>query len=478
MRLNAEHVTIVSVRDISERKHAERLLEHQALHDSLTDLPNRALLHDRLDQAVRTARRDDGVFALMVMDLDRFKDVNDTFGHHFGDLLLRQVGVRLRDAVRSPDTVARLGGDEFAVLLPGADADVVSRAAQRVLHDLERPFLLEGNTIETGASIGIALYPEHGVDGDTLLRRADVAMYVAKRNNSGHTIYSPEHDMHSPERLALVGELRRAIERGELTLHYQPKVDYRSGGVSWAEALVRWNHPQRGQLRPDEFIPLAEQTGLIRPLGAWVLEEALRQCRAWLDQGIRLAVAVNLSMRNLHDWHLPDLIARLLDHGGVPASMLKIEITESSLMADPGRAMHILSRLRQLGVQVSIDDFGIGYSSLAYLKNLPVSELKIDKSFVQQMATDRTDAAIVRSTISLSHELGLEVVAEGVEDRATWDLLAHLGCDLAQGYYLSRPLPPDELLGWMAACADWHVDPVERTPVIPTIDLDAITAVA
>ncbi len=448
-RLQAQHLSVVSIRDITERKRAEQLLEHQALHDSLTGLPNRTLLHDRLRQALLAARRDGRGVALLVMDLDRFKEVNDTFGHHCGDLLLRQVGTRIQETVRSPDTVARLGGDEFAILLSGTDAAGAVHTALRLLRALERPFLLEGQSFDVGASIGIALSPEHGDDGGTLLRRADVAMYLAKRNNSGYAMYALDQDDHSPDRLALVGDLRRAIERGELVLHYQPKVDCRTQKIVWVEALVRWQHPQRGELRPDEFIPLAEQTGLIRPLSLWVLDAALRQCRAWRDAGLQLPVAVNLSMRNLHDWELPNQIARLLQARGVPPSLLKVEITESSLMADPVRAMHILARLKAMDVQVAIDDFGTGYSSLAYLKDLPVSEIKIDKSFVRQMVTDRNDAAIVRSTIGLSHELGLKVVAEGVEDQATWDLLASLGCDLVQGFYVSRPLAAADFIRWL-----------------------------
>ncbi|MGH2352360.1 MAG: putative bifunctional diguanylate cyclase/phosphodiesterase [Chloroflexota bacterium] len=449
MCLDAQRLSIISVRDITDRKRTEQRLAHQALHDSLTGLPNRALLHDRLQRAILVARRDSGALALLVMDLDRFKEVNDTFGHHYGDLLLRQVGARLQDCLRSPDTVARLGGDEFAVLLAGADAEGAVGTALRLLRALERPFLLEGQALDVGASIGIALCPDHGSDADTLLRRADVAMYLAKRSNSGYTVYDFDQDENSPHRLALVGDLRRAIERDELILHYQPKVGYWDNKVAWVEALVRWPHPKQGVLRPDEFIPLAEQTGLIVPLGLWVIDTALQQCRRWQDAGLQVPVAVNLSMRNLQDWDLPDKIARSLAARGVAPSLLKVEVTESSLMADPSRAMHVLLRLREMNVQVAIDDFGTGYSSLAYLKDLPVNEIKIDKSFVRHIATDRTDAAIVRSTIDLSHDLGLTVVAEGVEDRATWDLLASLGCDLAQGYYVSHPLGAAELTRWL-----------------------------
>jgi len=383
------------------------------------------------------------------MDLDRFKEVNDTFGHHIGDLLLEQLGERLGGVLRNSDTIARLGGDEFAVLLPTATIDDARQIADRLLQVLEEPFALGGLQLEIDASIGIALSPDHATDADTLLRRADVAMYVAKRGNSGHATYTADQDQHSPMRLAMVGELRRAVENSELSLYFQPKVSLKSGRVTCAEALVRWQHPKHGLLGPDLFVPIAEQTGLIRPLSRWVLDAALRQVNRWRQDGLDLAVAVNLSMRNLHDPEMAETIRQLLARWGVPASCLTIEITESSLMADAARAMEVLSRVRSMGVGVSIDDFGTGYSSLAYLKRLPVHELKIDKSFVAHMASDENDAAIVRSTIGLAHDLGLRVVAEGVEDQQTWDVLAALGCDVAQGYFISRPLPALALGEWL-----------------------------
>jgi len=455
MRLDAQHLLIFSVRDISLRKRAEAALEHQALHDALTDLPNRVLLHDRLQQAIRAAERNRSSVALLVMDLDRFKEVNDTFGHHTGDLLLEQLGQRLGSVLRSSDTIARLGGDEFAVLLPTATFEDARLIADRLLQVLEEPFVLGSLQLEIDASIGIALSPDHGQDADTLLRRADVAMYVAKRNNTGHALYTADQDEHSPMRLAMVGELRRAIDQNELSLHFQPKVDLETGEVTCAEALVRWDHPRHGMLGPDIFIPIAEQTGLIRPLARWVLDAALRQCNRWRRDGLDLSVAVNLSMRNLHDPEVVDMIRQLLLRWGIPASRLVIEITESSLMADAARAMDVLGRLRAMGVSVSIDDFGTGYSSLAYLKRLPVDELKIDKSFMAHIASDDNDAAIVRSTIGLAHDLGLSVVAEGIEDQQTLEFLAKLGCDVAQGYFISRPLPVVALGDWLAS-AHWH----------------------
>jgi diguanylate cyclase (GGDEF)-like protein len=449
MREGHEHLRIYSVRDITARKRAEAALEHQALHDSLTDLPNRVLLHDRLQQAIRAAQRDHTGVALLIMDVDRFKDVNDTFGHHIGDLLLKQLGERLGRVLRGSDTIARLGGDEFGVLLPSASFEHARQIAERLLHLLEQPFRLGGLQLEIDASIGVALSPEHGADADTLLRRADVAMYVAKRDNTGYALYTADQDQHSPMRLALVAELRRAIEHDQLSLYFQPKISLVTGKVTCAEALVRWQHPQHGLLSPDVFVPIAEQTGLIRPMSRWVLDTALRQVNRWRQDGLDLAVAVNLSMRNLHDPEIADMIRKLLSRWGVPAGCLTIEITESSLMADAARAMEVLSRLRCMGVSISIDDFGTGYSSLAYLKRLPVHELKIDKSFVAHMARDDNDAAIVRSTVSLAHDLGLQVVAEGVEDQPTWDLLVALGCDVAQGYFISRPLPPLVLGEWL-----------------------------
>lgn len=432
---------------VSARKAAE--LEHQALHDQLTDLPNRVLLRERLQQAVAAAGRDGLSLALLMLDLDRFKEVNDTFGHHYGDRLLQEVGLRLQGVLRAGDTLARLGGDEFAIVLPGAGAQTARALSSKISHVIARPFLLEGHSFDVGTSIGIALFPEHGLEADELLQRADVAMYIAKRTGSGHALYAPEQDPNSPARLALIGDLRRAIEGGDLLLHYQPKVDLDSGCLIGVEALVRWPHPHHGFVPPDQFIPLAEQTGLIRPLSRWVLDTALGQWHAWHTAGVDIPIAVNLSMRDLHDPGLPNTIAALLLTRGVAPGWLRVEITESSLMADPERAMAIVTRLHAMGIRISIDDFGTGYSSLAYLKRLPVDEIKIDRSFVRHLTTDENDRAIVRSTIGLAHELGLTVVTEGVEDQITWDLLTALGCDSAQGYCVSPPLAGPDLAGWL-----------------------------
>ena len=425
--------------------------EWRATHDPLTDLPNRVLLHDRLAEATRHTRHTGSPTALLLLDLDRFKDVNDTLGHAVGDRLLVEVAARLRGVARPSDTVARLGGDEFAVLLPTADAARVGAVAAALRPALEESVEIDGHTLSVGVSIGSARCPDHGADGTTLLRHADVAMYVAKRAGSGYAVYDPRHDSYSAGRLMREAELRQALATNELVLHYQPTVDLRTGRATGVEALIRWAHPTHGLLAPDQFIPLAEQTGLIVPLTRWVLEHALAQQATWARAGRPLAVAVNLSVRTLHDEHLPETLAWLLRRSAIAPEQVTLEITESVLMADPTQARAVLTRLSALGVRVAIDDFGTGYSSLAYLKQLPVDAVKIDKSFVHSMGTtDATkDTAIVRSIIELGHNLGLVVVAEGVEDRETWEQVRALGGDMAQGYYMSRPLPLPSLDRWL-----------------------------
>ncbi len=417
-----------------------------AQHDELTGLHNRRSLQQQLRDAVEEAATLAQPLALMMMDLDRFKEINDTLGHHVGDLLLRQIGPRLRSALDQNATLARLGGDEFAVFLPGTDARGAREIAEHLQRTLEQPFQLDGANVEIGASIGIACYPVHGTDSDTLIRRADVAMYVAKEDRTGWAVYSPNRDHHSPARLALVADLRRAIERDELLLYYQPQANVRDGALYGVEALVRWNHPERGLLAPTAFIPLAEETRLIGPLTQWVIRAALRQLAEWQAIGIDVRVAVNLSAHDIHDVAFPDRLAGLLAESGVAPDRLELEITEGILLADPRRARESLLRLRTLGIGIAIDDFGTGYSSLNYLQRLPVDELKIDRSFVGDMASEEGARAIVRAVIDLADDLGLRVVAEGVEDLATWEVLAALGCDAAQGYYFSPPLPAAELL--------------------------------
>jgi diguanylate cyclase (GGDEF)-like protein/PAS domain S-box-containing protein len=430
--------------DITARKQAEAALEHQARHDALTDLPNRRALRE----AVEAVIDDSQACGVLVLDLDRFKEVNDTLGHEHGDLLLREVAARLRAALPDPSTIARLGGDEFGVLLPCGQIERIQASVDSIITALREPFMLQGYRVEVDVSIGIALAPEHGSSFDLLFRRADVAMYVAKREGKGSAIYAPDQDFHSPERLALMGELRQAIETDALVLHYQPKVDCPSGELIGVEALVRWPHPRRGMIQPDSFIPLAEQTGLIRPLTQWVIRAALRQCRAWRDTGLCVPVAVNLSTRNLHEADLVSTIRQALESYNLPPSALELEITESSLMANPDRALWVLSELNRVGIKIAVDDFGTGYSSLAYLKDLPVHELKIDRSFVRDMLEQPRNRAIVQSTVDLAHHLGMRVVAEGVEDHGTWELLGRVGCDMAQGYFLSKPVAAERILDW------------------------------
>jgi len=431
--------------------------EFQALHDALTGLPNRTLFNDRAQQALLAAQRDESCVAILIIDLDRFKDVNDTLGHESGDLLLRALGPRLREALRESDTVARLGGNEFGVLLPGVEgASGALEAAHRLEATLGEAFAVDELVLETEASIGISLYPEHGDDVATLLRRADVAMYVAKENHGGVQLYDPGRDRYSPARLGLLSELRRAIDQGELVLHYQPKAALANGEIRWVEALVRWEHPERGLLPPDDFVPLAEHTGLMRPLTYYVLDRALRDQSIWQRQGLELTTAVNLAARDLHNLDLCDDLETLLAAWRVDAARLELEITESTILADPLRARAVLARLGALGVRIAIDDFGSGYTSLGYLKRLPVDVLKIDKSFVLGMNADEQDAVIVRSAIELGHNLGLEVVAEGVETVETWHELGRLGCDLAQGFYLARPMPSADVVSWLTQhAAGW-----------------------
>ena len=446
---------LCTLEDISRRKSREAELEHQVLHDVLTGLPNRVLLQDRLRQAIRLGKRQNLPFALFLMDLDRFKEVNDTLGHASGDVLLSQVAHRLAGELRSSDTMARLGGDEFAVILPGIDAaEGAEQAARKLLTALHQPFEVNGEKLHVGGSIGVVLFPEHGRDNDTLLRRADVAMYGAKRAGGGYSFYTLEQDDNSASRLALIADLRQAIDHGQLVLHYQPKVDIQSGVITGVEALVRWQHPEHGLLTPDRFLPLAEHTGLMEPLGRWVLNEAVRQVRAWKDEGVPTKVAVNLSVRSLHDRGLPALLAEILERHGVEPSLLQVEITESTLMADPELATEITGQLAEMGVQLAIDDFGTGYSSLAYVRRLQAREIKIDKSFVLEMARAKNDAVIVQSTIDLGRNLGLRVVAEGVEDQETWDMLLASGCEVAQGFMVSRPLPADEVMAQLRTAAE------------------------
>ena len=432
-------------RRLRDMKHRVGQMEHQAFHDPLTGLPNRALFRDRVEQAIRQAKRVGGSVAVMVMDLDRFKEVNDTFGHQSGDLLLKEVAAHLIAPLRESDTVARLGGDEFAILAPAVAGPTGALAiADRAISDLAHPHSVSGVEVDVGASIGVALYPHHGDTVEALLRCADIALYVSKTRGAP-SLYALEQDHHSADRLALGAQLRRAIQEREIKVVYQPQADFITGNLDSVEALVRWEHSERGLLSPAEFLPVAEQTGLIRHLTTYVLDVALEQWRRWHDQGLELTVAVNITGRDLFDQRFAYEVKDLLTRWKVPPSCLELEITENTVLVDPVRAHSILNSLSDHGVRLAIDDFGTGNSSLSQLKRLPVQVLKIDKSFVLQMLVDEDDAAIVRSTIELAHNLGLKVVAEGIESAAMWLRLRQLGCDIGQGYYLSGPLPPDRL---------------------------------
>jgi diguanylate cyclase (GGDEF)-like protein/PAS domain S-box-containing protein len=448
MLLGGERRFVGILHDISAQRAQKDALEYQSLHDPLTGLPNRMLFNDRLRQAIVVGHRAREPVVLLIMDMDRFKEVNDTLGHQVGDLLLQQVALRLAATLRQSDTVARLGGDEFAVLpASGTDLNGGTHAAKKILQALEHPFVVDGRNIDVGASIGIAHCPEHGEGADTLMRHADVAMYVAKRTKRGYAVYAPQLDEHTAAHLALIGELRHAIAHNELVLHYQPTVALASGRTIGVEALVRWQHPKQGLIPPDQFIPAAEETELVQPLAHWVFNQGLSQLRSWNDTGLDVGLAVNLSAWNLRDPDFPGLTTGLLDRWSVEPNRLNLEITESGIMA-PSAIFEAITHLSTLGIGLSIDDFGTGYSSLARLKRLPVNEIKIDKSFIIGMMADSMSVSIVRSVIELGHNMGLRVVAEGVENREAWDKLVMLGCDLAQGHYLCPPMPPSDLTRW------------------------------
>jgi len=441
------------VADIIERKRARDELTHLALHDPLTNLPNRAVFYDRLHQSMLISRRNGAPLALLFLDLDGFKEVNDNFGHASGDVVLRQVGERLTGIVRASDTVARVGGDEFGLILLAADVEGAGTMARKVLKSLDDPFRIEGMTISLGASVGIALFPDHGEDSEALVQHADTAMYQAKGSSSGFAIFSPKVTEDPRDGLTLIGELRRAISDRELTVHYQPRVSVETGHVIGAEALMRWHHRERGYIEPEQFVRAAEKTGLIVDLTAWVLNEAVAQTRDWHRNGLELSVAVKLAPRNFRDPQLPLQVGAALASHGADPSWLEIEIPEAAITEGASQALDALARLNALGVQLTVDHFGAGSSSLARLKHLPVHKLKIDKVLVSDVAEDQNDSAIVRSMISLGHDLGFLVVAEGTEDATTWELLRSLRCDEAQGYYIARPMPAGELGEWITDSA-------------------------
>jgi diguanylate cyclase (GGDEF)-like protein len=428
-------------------------LAAQAMYDPLTGLANRSLLHNQLEHEIELSKRAHTPFAVALMDLNRFKEVNDTLGHNVGDELLREVGRRLQGAVRAVDTVARLGGDEYVVLIHDLKPKDVPIIANKILATLDKPFHWKNQSIDIGASLGFSLYPSQCTDAGGLLRCADIAMYVAKRAGKAYALYAPDQEHTSLSDLSLKSELREAIQSDQLSLYYQPQIDHRSRRVVGVEALVRWNHPLRGFLPPDQFIPLAEDAGLIGPLTHWVLRTALKHRAALHRKGHDLTMAINLSARNLHDMQLPASIHTLLAESGVAPGDITLEITETAVMANPSDGLAILTELDRMGVTIAIDDFGTGHSSLAYLKRLPVDELKIDKSFVTDMEENDNDAVIVRSTIDLAHNLGLKVTAEGVETQGVWDILEILGCDCSQGYFMGKPMPVEKLETWLQESA-------------------------
>jgi diguanylate cyclase (GGDEF)-like protein/PAS domain S-box-containing protein len=448
---------LAMVMDITERRRDQKALEYQALHDALTGLPNRLLLADHLSEALISARAAQQQVAVLIVDLDHFKEVNEAFGMEAGDRLLEQVGPRLRAEIRAEDMVARLSGDEFAVLMTNTDATAATVKAQCLLEALERPFEVEGQHLDVAISIGIAIFPDDGDDANTLLRRADIALFVAKQPRGAFVRFAPEHERQGASRLTLMADLREALQHeDQLFLDFQPLVRLRDRSLAGVEALVRWRHPQRGLVPPLDFVPFAEKTRLIKPLTRWVLISALRQSVSWERDGHLIPVSVNISMRDLVDPEFPETIATLLKAAQAPPSLLNLEITESLIMTEPERAINTLTELRMLGVRLAVDDFGTGYSSLAYLHRLPIHEIKIDKSFVAAMAGKADRSNIVRASVELGHSLQLESVAEGVEDARTWDLLRLLGCDLAQGYFISRPMLAEHVLPWLSR---WETAP-------------------
>ncbi|MCW8956243.1 MAG: EAL domain-containing protein, partial [Gammaproteobacteria bacterium] len=440
-------------------------LEHQAMHDSLTGLPNRLFMRRKMIEVIEAARKANQSLALLMVDLNRFKEINDTLGHQVGDRVLREIGPRFSKQLSQYDVLARLGGDEFAVLLPMSDDVRARQVAQKLCVSLETTFNIDGQALQVGSSIGIALFPQHGYNDQALLRKADVAMYLAKQKNLGYALYDENQDEHSLWQLSLEGELKQAVEHDHLELHYQPKVNCVTGKTIGVEGLLRWNHPVHGLIPADEIQLLAEKTGLIKPLTKWVVERAVAQMADWRQKGIELLVSVNLSVWNLQDPRLYETVTHALRKWSVPANTLTLEITESAVMSDPEHALKILNQLSRMGVHLSIDDFGIGFSSLQYLKKLPVNELKIDKSFVIDMLVDDNDAVIVHSTINLAHNLGLLITAEGVENQELFDLLQVLGSDIAQGFHMSHALPVTELESWLFR-SKWGLPEHQRLKIV------------
>ena len=424
-------------------------LEYHALHDSLTGLANRELLNDRLEQTIHNAHQERGSFAVLIMDLDRFKEVNDTLGHAVGDRLLQQVAKRLVELLREVDVVVRLGGDEFSVLLTTAHEKQAETIAKKIIDEFQSVFTVDNTPLYIGISIGISVYPQHGITAQTLQQRADVAMYVAKRNKTGYEIYNPKYDEYSIGKLSLISDLRNATVKNQLFMEYQPVIEINTGKVVSAEALLRWNHPELGTIYPDEIIPIAEQTGLINPITYWIIDTTAKYNKKLKSIGVDIKIAINLSIYNLQDHNFVEKVINIFDENKISASEFIMEVTESVVMTNPQQSIEVLNRLHELGIEIAVDDFGTGYSSLAYLKLLPLSKLKIDKSFIMDMIKDANDAMIVRSTINLAHNLGMQVIAEGIEGKEVLELLSILGCKLGQGYFISRPISDDDFEKWI-----------------------------
>lgn len=442
------------LRSRQRHQQADETIKRMAYYDSLTGLPNRQYLEEYLNQAIVEAAQYNQPLAVLLLDVDRFREINDTLGYQQGNLLVKNMGPRLRHVLPDSALIARTGEDEFGIALPACGTNGAQQIAQRMINIMERPFPLAGLMLDVQASIGISLFPGHGIEPEQLLRRADIALHQAKRTGMGYALYTPGHDQGNPRRLALAGELRQAVDHRTVILHYQPKVDMRTGKVSGVEALARWQHPQYGTVTPGEFIPLAEHTGLIRPLTYLTLEMAARMCYQWRRAGMDVPLAVNLSPRCLHDIRLMDRVKGFFAAWDIQPGQIEIEITEGAIMSDPSGALHVLRQLSDMGVVIYIDDFGTGYSSMSYLKRLPVDGLKIDKSFVMDMLSNKDSLSIVRSAVDLAHDLDLTVVAEGVEHQSSWEQLTDLGCDVAQGYYISHPLSGRDFERWLTNYRD------------------------
>ena len=461
VEVNERTVQLKKLLDELEIKNDELIntnedLKHVALHDSLTKLPNRALFNDRLQHSIEIAKRDNHKFAIFIIDVDKFKEINDTMGHLTGDAVLYEVGERLSLSLRSSDTVARLGGDEFALVLPKVTDEAPVMLANKITTSLETPISFGDQSIDVSASIGIAIYPEHGDTSEALLRHADSAMYNAKQSGTSYAVFDAAEDSKRQEKVQLISDLKYALDAFELYLDYQPIIDLNTSQVRGVEALIRWQHPELGLIPPDQLIPMAEKKGLIQKLTLWVFDVAFKQCVQWHDMGAKITISINLSPRNFLDPNLPDDISKALKKWGLEPEWVKLEITENMTMSQPEKSLEIISRLEKMGLDISIDDFGTGYSSLSYLKKLPVKELKIDKSFVLDMNKDKNNEIIVNSTINLAHDLGLDVVAEGVEDEAVLKMLQDLGCNRAQGYFMCKPASADEISKWLFD-SEWQI---------------------